>query len=88
MPAAGFDEDTVLHFAGCLERSSEHPLAAAIVRTAGERKIALADPEDFESVTGQGVRGRIDNRNVVLGSAGFMNAGGVVLAELSSMADE
>ena len=88
MPADGFDEDMVLRLAGCLERSSEHPLAAAIVRAAGERKIALTDPADFESVTGRGVRGRIEDRKVVLGNAGLMNADGVILAELATTADD
>ncbi|MDR3737207.1 MAG: heavy metal translocating P-type ATPase [Acidobacteriaceae bacterium] len=88
VPGPGFDEDIVLRLAACLERASEHPLAAAIVQAAGERKIALADPAEFDSVTGQGVRGRIDDRKVALGNAGLMQADSVVFGELAAIADE
>ncbi|MDR3533089.1 MAG: heavy metal translocating P-type ATPase [Rhodopila sp.] len=88
VPAPGFAEQDVLRFAAGLERSSEHPLAAAIVRAAGERKLALADAADFESVTGQGVRGQIDGRRIVLGNATLMKTEKVNVGKLAASADE
>ncbi len=59
----GFTDADVLRLAASLERGSEHPLAAAIVAGAEERKLTLATAEDFKSVTGQGVTGRIEGRD-------------------------
>jgi Cu+-exporting ATPase len=53
-PALGFDETRLLRLAASLERASEHPLAAAIVAGAQERKVELSPVEAFESVTGKG----------------------------------
>jgi Cu+-exporting ATPase len=58
-PAGGFDESAVLSFGASLEKSSEHPLAAAILAAAAERKAVLQDVGDFTSVTGKGVTGTI-----------------------------
>ncbi len=88
VPAPGFAEEEVLRLAAGLERASEHPLAAAIVRAASERGVAPAEAADFESVTGQGVRGRVDGREVVLGNAKLMQAGGVAIGALGAVADE
>ena len=63
------DERTLLMLAGSLEKSSEHPLAAAIVAGAGERDIELMEPENFASHTGKGVSGRVDGKQVLLGNA-------------------
>jgi Cu+-exporting ATPase len=59
VPAEGIDEKDVLRFAASVERSSEHPLAAAIVAAAAERKIVLADVQGFDSPTGKGVTGTV-----------------------------
>ncbi|MBI3441109.1 MAG: copper-translocating P-type ATPase [Proteobacteria bacterium] len=75
LAALGFDEETVLRLAASLERGSEHPLAAAIVRGAADRKITLAGVKDFQSMTGKGVTGMVDNKKVILGNQ--------VLAEVS-----
>jgi Cu+-exporting ATPase len=85
--ASGFTEEDVLRLAASLERSSEHPLAAAIVRAAAESKSALVEPAAFESVTGQGVRGHIEGRRVALGNARLMEADGIVLGALAAAAD-
>ena len=85
--ASGFSDDLILRMAASLERSSEHPLAAAIVRAANDRHLALAEPSDFQSVTGQGVRGRIEGRRVVLGNAKLMEADRVAVGDLSAAAD-
>ena len=59
VPATGYTEDEVLRLAASLDQGSEHPLAAAIVRAANERGLALDKPEGFESSTGIGVRGKL-----------------------------
>jgi Cu+-exporting ATPase len=71
-PAEGVPEADLLRLAASLERGSEHPLAAAIVKGAEERGNALGEAKDFESVTGKGVRGRVDGRTVALGNRRMM----------------
>ena len=68
----GIEETTLLRLAATLERGSEHPLAAAIVRGAEERGVALSRTETFDSVTGKGVRGSVEGRDVALGNASLM----------------
>jgi len=63
-----FNETEVLQLAASLERASEHPLADAIVGGAMARGLSPGDTDDFVSITGQGVSGRIDNQNVALGN--------------------
>jgi Cu+-exporting ATPase len=65
---APFDEQQLLRLAASLERGSEHPLAEAIVRGAGERGVKLAATERFDSITGRGVTGFIDGKAVALGN--------------------
>jgi Cu+-exporting ATPase len=62
-------ESEVLRIAAALERNSEHPLAAAIVVGANQRELQLPSVEDFQSITGKGVVGRVDGRTVALGNA-------------------
>ncbi len=83
----GFGEDEVLHLAASLERASEHPLAEAIVRGAGEKGISLAPTDRFESVTGQGVRGNIDGRAVALGNLTLMETLSIDPGELPAEAE-
>ena len=71
------DADEILRLAAGLERGSEHPLAVAIIAAASKRGGALPDASDFESVTGQGVRGTVDGRAVALGNDKLMAAQGV-----------
>src|SRR5690606_36298395 len=70
--ATGVSEDELLRLAAGLERGSEHPLAAAIVRGAERRGVRPGDSEQFESVTGKGVRGAVDGRRVALGNPALM----------------
>jgi Cu+-exporting ATPase len=69
LPEPGHDEAEVLRLAASLERGSEHPLAEAIVTGAEERGVALAKAEDFEALTGKGVKGTVDGKAVALGNA-------------------
>jgi Cu+-exporting ATPase len=65
---AGVDENEILRLAASLERGSEHPLAAAIVAAAQARGLKLSSAEGFQSLTGRGVRGRVDGASVALGN--------------------
>lgn len=85
----GQTEADVLRQAAALERQSEHPLAAAIVAGARERKLNLPDAADFASVTGQGVTGTVEGRRVALGNLKLLQNAGVTLPDaLRSRADE
>jgi len=63
-----YDPKSLLRLAASLERGSEHPLAAAVVKGSEERGIALVSATEFESLTGRGVRGRVDGIRVALGN--------------------
>jgi Cu+-exporting ATPase len=65
------DERAALRLIASLERASEHPLAQAIVDAAAERGLALAPVQDFASMTGQGVVGTVEGRQVAVGSRRF-----------------
>jgi Cu+-exporting ATPase len=68
LPEAGYDETEVLKLAATLEKGSEHPLAEAIVAGAEESGIALGQADDFEAITGKGVKGVVDGKAVALGN--------------------
>jgi P-type Cu+ transporter len=70
--ANGFDDQTLLRLAGGLERSSEHPLAAAIVAGAQERSVEIKDAVRFQSVTGKGVIGEVDGHHVAVGNRSLL----------------
>ena len=86
--AVGLSDSEVLPLAASLERSSEHPLAAAIVTAARDRNAAIQEPTDFASVTGKGVTGKIGGRSVALGNAKLMADLGIKLGDLEHKADE
>ena len=71
--AEGFDADAVLAAAAALERGSEHPLAAAIVAAATQKKLVPAEAADFASVTGKGVRGTVGGRALALGNKAMLD---------------
>ncbi len=71
----GFDESELLRLAAGLERSSEHPLAAAIVSAARERSLILAEPSAFQSLPGHGVIGNLEGRAVTLGNQRLLDPG-------------
>jgi Cu+-exporting ATPase len=83
----GLAEGDILAMAASLERSSEHPLAAAIVAAAKEAGAASQDAADFASVTGKGVTGKVGRRSVGLGNAKLMADLGVQLGDLEAQAD-
>jgi Cu+-exporting ATPase len=87
VPDAGFAEAEILRLAASLERSSEHPLAAAILMAAKERGIAGAEPSGFAAIPGKGVTGQIDGRTVALGNAALMDDLGVAPGALAEAAN-
>jgi Cu+-exporting ATPase len=87
LDARGFDAGKLLRLAGTLERGSEHPLAAAIVKGAEERGIQLGSTEAFESLTGRGVRGRVENISVALGNQKLLEEFGVDASAVSAKAE-
>jgi Cu+-exporting ATPase len=85
--APGFKEDEVLRLAAALEAGSEHPLAEAILRGAEAKGLKPGKVADFDSVTGQGVQGRLDGRTVLLGNARLMDGAGIDIAPLAEAAE-
>jgi len=88
LPQPGHAESEVLRLAASLERGSEHPLAEAIVSGAEERGVEMAKAEDFEAVTGKGVKGSVDGRPVALGNAKLVADLGLEVGELGAAADK
>ncbi|MFT5176687.1 MAG: Cu+-exporting ATPase, partial [Gammaproteobacteria bacterium] len=84
---AGVQETVLLRLIATLERSSEHPLAAAIVAGASERGIELGTTEGFESVTGKGVIGSVDGRRVALGNQRLLESLGIDPSSLTARAE-
>ncbi len=87
IPARGFDEPRLLHLAASLERGSEHPLASAIVAGAKARGALVSPVEDFRSLTGKGVTGRVEGAQVALGNAALMETLPVEVGSLAHRAE-
>ncbi len=83
----GFDADEVLRLAASLDQGSEHPLAAAIVTAAREKKLVLDKPEQFDSASGIGVRGTVAGKALALGNAVLMEQLGVDVAPMAAQAE-
>ena len=83
----GFESQEVLRLAASLERSSEHPLALAIVREAEARGLAISEPSEVDQPVGKGITGSVDGRRLVAGNARFMEEQGISTAELTERAD-
>jgi len=86
MALPGFDQTQVLAIAAGLEQGSEHPLAAAVTDGARDRKVAPAPVADFQSLTGEGVTGRVDGRMAALGNAALLKSLGVAGEQLEALA--
>jgi Cu+-exporting ATPase len=88
IPTGAGDESTVLAFAASMERSSEHPLAGALLAAAAQRRVALANVANFASITGKGVTGSIGGRRVAVGNAALLSDDGVADDVILSRAEE
>nr|USU34449.1 heavy metal translocating P-type ATPase [Methylobacterium sp. OTU13CASTA1] len=87
VPAEGFSEDEILRLSAGVERSSEHPLAVAIVAAAQARGITIPAVSEFDSPTGKGALGTVEGRRILLGNANFLAGENVATGELEAVAD-
>jgi Cu+-exporting ATPase len=87
MAVGGFTNLDLLLLVATLERSSEHPVAAAIVQGAEEHRLSLGAAENFQSFPGQGIAGTVSGRQLAAGTAAFLEARGVDTKELAARAD-
>jgi Cu+-exporting ATPase len=85
---AGFQEADILRLAAGVERSSEHPLADAIVRAAKERNLDLGKEEAFDSPTGKGATGKVDGKTILLGNSTFLASLGVETRSLHEQGEQ
>lgn len=76
------DENELLRLAASVERGSEHPLGEAILAEAGNRGLVLVEPKEFKAIPGKGVRADIEGKEVLLGTANYMEDSGVNLADV------
>ena len=88
IPQPGIDESDMLQLVASLERSSEHPLAAAIVKGAEAKKIALVDVAGFNSVTGKGVTGTASGKEIAVGNAELFSKLSIDPIQLLNQAEE
>ena len=87
VPLPGFEETEVLRLAASAERNSEHPLAAAIVAAAQERKLELSPVHGFDAPAGKGVTGIVDGKRLALGNAAYLNELNINTAPLAHEAE-
>ena len=83
----GIGEDELLRLAASLERSSEHPLGAAVVGAAKERGLRFSDAYDFDAPTGRGVRGTVDGQQISLGNARLLDDLGLAAGRFADRAE-
>jgi Cu+-exporting ATPase len=88
VPLADLDENEVLRLAASLDQGSEHPLADAIVRAARERDLALDKAQNFDSGSGIGVRGMVNQQSLALGNTALMNKLEVSLGDSNAEAEK
>jgi Cu+-exporting ATPase len=87
-PSASFSQEQVLSVAAALESVSEHPLGEAVVRHAAQKGLSLSRPEQFESLTGQGVVGIVEGHAVVIGNGKLMQRYSISVSPLAGAAEQ
>jgi Cu+-exporting ATPase len=85
--AEGFDESEILRLAASLERSSEHPLALAIVKAAEARGLEISEPGEVDQPVGKGIIGLVDGQRLVAGNVRFLEEQGIATTILAERAD-
>ncbi len=85
--SAGFEENEIVSLAASLERGSEHPLAAAIVKGAEEKDVVLTNTESFKSITGKGVSGIVEGRKILLGNRKLLDDTDIDPGDLAEKAE-
>jgi P-type Cu+ transporter len=86
--ADGFHEADILRLAASVERSSEHPLADAIVRAAKARQLELGNVENFDAPTGKGATGEVDGKTILVGNSAFLTSLGVETQSLHQQSEQ
>ena len=81
---AGFQEAEVLAYAGSAEKSSEHPLAEAIVKRAQQSAVSMVAAEEFEALPGKGVKCKVNDKQVLLGNRTLMQEAKVPIAQIEA----
>jgi len=81
------EEPTLVRLVASLERGSEHPLASALIRAAGEQKLMMLEARDFHYVPGKGVSGIVDGKAVLVGTERLLSDSGITTSELESRAE-
>jgi P-type Cu+ transporter len=77
-------DESALRLGASLEQGSEHPLAGAILEAARERQLQLSRPEQFRSIPGKGIMGRVDGHAVALGNAALLKDAGIAVPETAA----
>ena len=85
--ASGVDEGALLRWTASIERQSEHPLGAAIMAAAKDRGLELSAVSSFDSTTGQGVRGIVEERQIAVGNRALLDSIGAAPGTLAEQAD-
>ncbi len=84
--AVDTDESTLLQLAGALQRGSEHPLAKAVLDLCAERQLPVADVTSSQSLTGRGIAGSLDGRQLALGNKRMLEESGLSAGDLAESA--
>ena len=84
--ALGIDASELLQLAGALQRGSEHPLAKAVLDACAEQRLPVPDINDSQSLTGRGIAGHLDGRDLALGNRRLLEESGLQPGELAASA--
>ena len=87
LPASGYDTDSLLRLAASLESKSEHPLAAAITRRAGESNVETDEAQGFTALPGHGVRAEINGKTAIGGNAALIKSKGMLDADMKALGE-
>lgn len=87
LPASGYDGDSLLRLAASLESKSEHPLAAAITRRAGESNVETDEAQGFTALPGHGVRAEINGKTAIGGNAALIKSKGMLDADMKALGE-
>lgn len=87
LPASGYDGDSLLRLAASLESKSEHPLAAAITRRAGEDNVDIDEVQGFTALPGHGVRAEINGKTAIGGNAALIKSKGMLDADMKALGE-
>ena len=87
LPASGYDGDSLLRLAASLESKSEHPLAAAITRRAGESNVETDEAQGFTALPGHGVRAEINGKTAIGGNAALIKSKGMLDADMKTLGE-